>query len=617
MQQSQLQVFDVFRGISNFLTIKDILNLQTVSKQMKENVQLTLKALLASIGFNNPNTTTPYNIIFRTIFGRETYFWSFDESIKPFKRRHILGIPVKSMQIGLTYTGILTNQNRLYICQSNEYQEFINQKPNFIIKLQVKQYSTTSKGKFIYLKENGDLNIVFENLEEYLIAKNVDFFETSYYQLVAIFSNPQKIPQLPSEQTRAILYQLQDLTPQNCDQVQKYKQIILPDDENIIQIAIGSNAIYYLSKTQKVYQSDTKNEQVIDQIIKTIQQNYFDKKSIISIYSGLNYFLALGRENIKSIKEWTNEELQAWLSKIGFSDYVNIVKYNEFTGLEFSKEAVHQEFQKNALGLINAELQIKLSTEITRAMEVQYKDYQLFGWGKNDFGQLAVPLSNNVQYTKVSLPNLEEDDEIIQIECGWKNVAILTHSGKLYLTENQQKQLKREKDIQQQPQQLQDEGGKKRKKSRQDQKDYKEQQKDPEQQQQQQSKYWSDISKIFIKSNDKREYKHYYVNLSKDYLVVICSIFDKKIIQNYFPEMLEQKELQKKFKPTLQVIDRILWDIKFNKEDFIVGYEDRFLGIMEVPFTDFINSQVKSHRVQYFKQNGKIVWDRSRRLDLL
>ena len=64
---------------------------------MKENVQLALKALLASIGFNSPNTTTPYNIIFRTIFGRETYFWSFDESVKPFKRRHILGMPVKSI----------------------------------------------------------------------------------------------------------------------------------------------------------------------------------------------------------------------------------------------------------------------------------------------------------------------------------------------------------------------------------------------------------------------------------------------------------------------------------------------------------------------------------------
>ncbi|CAD8179358.1 unnamed protein product [Paramecium octaurelia] len=622
MQQSQLLTFDVFRGISQFLSIKDLLNVQSVSKQMKDNVLLALKALLASIGFNNPNTTTPYNIIFRTIFGRETYFWSFDESVKPFKRRHILGMPVKSIQVGLTYTGILTIQNRMYICMSQEYQEIINQKPNFIIKFNVKQYSAASKGKFIYLKENGDLIVMFENQEEYLIAKNVEHFETSYYQLVAIFSNPQKIPQLPSEQTRAILYQLQDLAPHNCDHAQKYKQIVLPDNEIITQVAIGGSAIYYLTKTQKVYSSDTKNEQVIDPIIKTVHQNYFDKRSIISIYSGLNYFLALSRENIKSIKEWTNEELQVWLAKIGFSDYVNIVKYNEFTGLEFSKQAVLQDFQKNTLGLTNAELQIKLSTEITRAMELQYKEYQLFGWGKNDYGQLAAPLSNNVQFTKVALPNLDEDDEIIQIECGWKNVAILTHSGKLYLTENQQKQIKREKDIQQQQQQQQqDEGGKKRKKSRQEQKDIKDQkeQKEPEQQiqQQQQSKYWSDISKIFIKSNDKREYKHYYANLSKDYLVVVCSIFDKKTMINYFPEMLEQKDIQKKFKPTLQVIDRILWDTKFNKEDFIVGYEDRFLGIMEVPFTDFIISQVKSHRVQYFKQKGKIVWDRPRRLDLL
>ncbi|CAK84080.1 unnamed protein product (macronuclear) [Paramecium tetraurelia] len=467
-----------------------MLNLQLVSKQIKENVQLTLKSLLASIGFNNPNTTTPQNIIFRTLYGRDTYFWSFDQSVKPFKRRHILEMPVKSMQIGLTYTGILTIQNRLYICQSHEYQDLINQKPNFIIQQFIQMLIIQDyKQRKIYIpKRDSDLIITFENLEEYLIAQNVEFFETSYFQLTAIFSIPQKIPQLHSDQTRAILYQLQDLTTQNCDQAQKYKQIILPEDENIIQVAMGSNAIYYLSKTQKIYQSDTKNEQVSDPNIRTVHQNYFDRKSIISIYSGLNYFLALGRENIKSIKEWTNEELQAWLSKI-------------------------------------------------QLIQVDQKDTQ-----------------------------------------------------------------------QQQPQQQNDEGGKKRKKSRQDQKDIKDQKeyKDQEQQlQQQQSKYWSDFSKIFIKSNYKREYKYYYVNLGKDYLIVICSILDKKTIQNYFPEILEQKEMQKKFKPTLQFIDRILWDVKYNKDDFVVGCEDRFLGIMEVPLSDYTNSQVKKPQSSIFQIKWK------------
>lgn len=47
-------------------------------------------------------------------------------------------------------------------------------------------------------------------------------------------------------------------------------------------------------------------------------------------------------------------------------------------------------------------------------------------------------------------------------------------------------------------------------------------------------------SKIINNNNsDKREYRYYYVNLCKDYLVVVCSIFDKKLMMNYFPEMLE------------------------------------------------------------------------------
>jgi hypothetical protein len=58
----------------------------------------------------------------------------------------------------------------------------------------------------------------------------------------------------------------------------------------------------------------------------------------------LSYFLALGREEIKSIKDWNNEKILQWLEVIGFSDYVNIVKYSEFTGKEFSENAVKQDF---------------------------------------------------------------------------------------------------------------------------------------------------------------------------------------------------------------------------------------------------------------------------------
>lgn len=53
-------------------------------------------------------------------------------------------------------------------------------------------------------------------------------------------------------------------------------------------------------------------------------------------------------------------------------------------------------------------------------------------------------------------------------------------------------------------------------------------------------KFLLNQSKIYNNNlSDKREYRHYYVNLCKDYLVVVCSIFDKKLMTNYFPEMLE------------------------------------------------------------------------------
>ena len=55
---------------------------------------------------------------------------------------------------------------------------------------------------------------------------------------------------------------------------------------------------------------------------------------------------------------------------------------------------------------------------------------------------------------------------------------------------------------------------------------------------------------------------------------------------------------------------RILWDPELKKEEFIVGYEDRFLGIMEITIEEYVGSQVKSHRIQYYKRNNKIVWDR-------
>ncbi|XP_062993585.1 leukocyte receptor cluster member 9 [Elgaria multicarinata webbii] len=73
------------------------------------------------------------------------------------------------------------------------------------------------------------------------------------------------------------------------------------------------------------------------------------------------------------------------------------------------------------------------------------------------------------------------------------------------------------------------------------------------------------------------------------------------------------------------VISRVLWDTQVPAQYFSIGYLDRFLGILEEPFTAFSWEDLASagpgvlaipkHRIQYFKYRSRVVWDKVSRTD--
>ncbi|CAG8539067.1 24572_t:CDS:2 [Dentiscutata erythropus] len=73
-----------------------------------------------------------------------------------------------------------------------------------------------------------------------------------------------------------------------------------------------------------------------------------------------------------------------------------------------------------------------------------------------------------------------------------------------------------------------------------------------------------------------------------------------------------------RFKPAHEIYNRLMWD-KDQFGDFSIGYEDRFLGIMETTREEFEEAEIPFHRIRYFKiiSKGQIIWDRERRLDLI
>ncbi|VDP78131.1 unnamed protein product [Echinostoma caproni] len=88
-----------------------------------------------------------------------------------------------------------------------------------------------------------------------------------------------------------------------------------------------------------------------------------------------------------------------------------------------------------------------------------------------------------------------------------------------------------------------------------------------------------------------------------------------------------EKKSKKKppMRMAMDVVKRIMWDEKIPEDLITVGYEDRFLGILEKPFDefswepldslDYYSFGVPEHRIQYFKYRDTIIWDKRTRLD--
>ncbi|KAK7886303.1 hypothetical protein WMY93_025924 [Mugilogobius chulae] len=98
---------------------------------------------------------------------------------------------------------------------------------------------------------------------------------------------------------------------------------------------------------------------------------------------------------------------------------------------------------------------------------------------------------------------------------------------------------------------------------------------------------------------------------------------------NKTDEENEEKKINKKprMRTADDVINRILWDSSVDSAQFVVGYVDRFLGVLERPFCEFnwetnpcdcdytSELALPRHRIQYFTFRGQRVWDRHSRTD--
>lgn len=83
-----------------------------------------------------------------------------------------------------------------------------------------------------------------------------------------------------------------------------------------------------------------------------------------------------------------------------------------------------------------------------------------------------------------------------------------------------------------------------------------------------------------------------------------------------------------KLRPASDVLNRLRWDPNLDPADYIIGYEDRFLGAKETSLEKWKSEQtdeefIPQHRILYFRKKfndggdgkGELVWERATRID--
>ncbi|KAF2018297.1 hypothetical protein BU24DRAFT_421277 [Aaosphaeria arxii CBS 175.79] len=90
------------------------------------------------------------------------------------------------------------------------------------------------------------------------------------------------------------------------------------------------------------------------------------------------------------------------------------------------------------------------------------------------------------------------------------------------------------------------------------------------------------------------------------------------------PSSTSTSQSANKLRPASDVLNRLRWDSNLDPSNYIVGYEDRFLGAKETGLERWKTEQtdeefIPQHRILYFKRrdDGVIVWERKSRTDLI
>lgn len=162
--------------------------------------------------------------------------------------------------------------------------------------------------------------------------------------------------------------------------------------------------------------------------------------NIAKIDASFTHFLALQKEELPPIQEWTPQQVADFVTRIGFKEAANIVIYSKITGdkiKEFDEDYIQDNF-----GIIGVNEMQKLRFEINQHQERRLVSQAIYGWGSNTHCQLgisAISIGKNLPHPQlIPVPKEIESmkEEIKDVACGKRHSVLLTTRGQIWAIGN-------------------------------------------------------------------------------------------------------------------------------------------------------------------------------------
>jgi len=624
-------IYELHETIFSYLDFSSLIHSLAVSTEFYNLLNRYFKSFLVKNNLIDPwdkqVSGDHYLRLFRAFYSREVLLTDISSVSKSYSTIRFTRYPrcstygVKDFILGTKFVVFHLYNNDLIFLKTEEYTD-----PSFNVKSitrknirhNVSKFFTKSKD-FYYLTLSGQLYIIFydsglksdemrEGLLELTLNKPLKDFSISYYHAILLLQVPEpdeKKEEYKEEEGKKRQWQdvqylnLQNLVPEDLNSADRLRKIEGLDYEKIESFCVGNSVAYFLIKNNIVYECDfsiVNNEKFIVNMYEALKG-----KAITKLWCGYNFYFALEQGEVESIDKWNQDQILDWLFLKQFNAYRKIIKYEYVSGEQLLK--ADSKFLADRLGMQKSEIQKRFLNEIEKVSKKSLKKAKLYGWGNNAYGQLGLNTGNATVFkpTEVLLPEFMVDDKIKNIECGMKASAILTEQGSVWISEPLIKNNTQNKEEEETTTNIKKDSYMYKKRSKKESIDVSSKE----------NLKWFNLTDQCTKFRDGMRYKVIKVSLNKDKFAALgANMGYKKISTNH--QEVENKTSFSQLKGAEYIYKKILWNSKLDHQEFLIGYEDRFLGTLEIPFSEFsTKADVPPQRIKFIKRKGKLFWDRT------